>query len=192
MTQQWHSRRPSDDPLRLCARCHVMQPRTEFRAYRHNRDGLASYCRTCQLAATQKWRAEHYDEIMARRRELNPYIPREPSYPFICGVCGETGISKNGPRKFCSPLCYSKARDGQRPLRKHHRQKILNRDGWRCYLCGKDIDRTRAYPHPLSGTVDHVLPVSAKGSDHPDNLRAAHWRCNRRKGADLIGAWVAA
>ena len=31
-------------------------------------------------------------------------------------------------------------------------------------------------------TVDHIVPKSKGGSDHPDNLQLAHARCNKIKG----------
>jgi len=54
------------------------------------------------------------------------------------------------------------------------------------------IDPGLRWPHPLSPSVDHVIPVSAGGSDRDDNLRAAHWGCNKAKGDQLPGVevWV--
>ena len=73
------------------------------------------------------------------------------------------------------------------------RLKILDRDGWRCYICGQDIDRTFVWPHGLAGSVDHVKPLSAGGSNDPDNLRGTHWHCNIDKGSRLVSEiWTAA
>lgn len=57
-----------------------------------------------------------------------------------------------------------------------------------CAICGKPIDKTLKYPHPLSACVDHIIPI-AKGG-HPsdmNNLQLAHWACNRSKSDKLIG-----
>lgn len=51
-----------------------------------------------------------------------------------------------------------------------------------CGICGQPVDFTLKFPHPLSPTVDHILPI-AKGG-HPsdiDNLQLAHFYCNRQK-----------
>lgn len=40
-------------------------------------------------------------------------------------------------------------------------------------------------PHPLSGTVGHIVPTARGGTDDPDNLRVEHWYCNMRKGSYL-------
>lgn len=51
-----------------------------------------------------------------------------------------------------------------------------------CGICGKPIDPSYQFPHPLSRTIDHIIPI-AKGG-HPsdiDNLQLAHFACNRQK-----------
>ena len=56
-----------------------------------------------------------------------------------------------------------------------------------CGICGKPVDFTLNYPHPLSACIDHIIPI-AKGG-HPsdyDNLQLAHWTCNRQKSDKLI------
>ncbi len=56
-----------------------------------------------------------------------------------------------------------------------------------CALCGKPVDFSLKYPHPLSPTIDHIIPISKGG--HPsdiDNLQLAHRCCNRKKGDKLI------
>jgi 5-methylcytosine-specific restriction endonuclease McrA len=77
-------------------------------------------------------------------------------------------------------------------LHKHHRRRILDRDGWMCYLCHVSISPEFVYPHPLSATVDHVIPVSAGGTSADVNLRAAHWGCNEDKGSDMPQWWQVA
>lgn len=56
-----------------------------------------------------------------------------------------------------------------------------------CGICGKVVDFSLKYPHPLSACIDHIIPI-AKGG-HPsdiDNLQLAHWTCNRQKSDKLI------
>lgn len=36
--------------------------------------------------------------------------------------------------------------------------------------------------HPLGWEIDHIVPVSRGGSDHPSNLRALNWRMNAQRG----------
>ena len=51
-----------------------------------------------------------------------------------------------------------------------------------CGICGKPVDHSLKYPHPMSPTIDHIIPV-AKGG-HPSslsNLQISHMGCNRQK-----------
>lgn len=52
-----------------------------------------------------------------------------------------------------------------------------------CWLCGTAIDDTLQSPHPYSRSLDHVTPISMGGNIlDPNNARAAHRRCNQRRG----------
>lgn len=56
-----------------------------------------------------------------------------------------------------------------------------------CGICGRPVDFSLKYPHPLSACIDHIIPV-AKGG-HPsdiENLQLAHWTCNRTKSDKLL------
>jgi biotin operon repressor len=61
------------------------------------------------------------------------------------------------------------------------RMEILERDDFTCRYCGDAAPQME---------VDHVHPVSAGGTDDPQNLVAACRACNRSKGAKLISEWV--
>jgi 5-methylcytosine-specific restriction endonuclease McrA len=64
---------------------------------------------------------------------------------------------------------------------------LCERDGWRCGLCHRVIRQDLAYPHPGSASLDHILPVSLGGAHVYENVQAAHLRCNRDKGAKVLG-----
>ena len=75
---------------------------------------------------------------------------------------------------------------GHRGAFEKARAKILaTRDT--CGICGKPVDFSYKYPHPLSPTVDHIIPVSKGG--HPSdisNLQLAHRCCNRQKSDKIL------
>lgn len=56
---------------------------------------------------------------------------------------------------------------------------VLERDGWRCQLEWAPGRKCGA----IASHVDHVIPRSVGGTDHPGNLRAACAACNLRRGA---------
>lgn len=75
---------------------------------------------------------------------------------------------------------------GHRGAYEKARQKILKTETI-CGICGKPVDFSYTYPHPLSPTVDHIIPVSKGG--HPSdiqNLQLAHRCCNREKSDRLL------
>lgn len=56
-----------------------------------------------------------------------------------------------------------------------------------CGICGKPVDMSLKYPHPLSRCIDHIIPVARGG--HPsdiNNLQLAHWTCNRQKSDKIM------
>lgn len=138
------------------------------------------------------------------RRYCSPFcmpIGKRPGIArhAICATCGLSFTTTRSRQVTCSTECSERRRwsvrdQHRRGVSKRVRQRILARDGWRCYLCSGSIPQDRAWPHSLSGTVDHVQPVSAGGSNDPTNLRAAHWACNRDKGDAFPGieVWVPA
>lgn len=65
------------------------------------------------------------------------------------------------------------------------RLEIFERDGWVCQMCFEPVDKTLKFPHPMSATWDHIMPVSKGGAHSPENLRLAHWHENKAKGAKV-------
>jgi len=56
-----------------------------------------------------------------------------------------------------------------------------------CGICGKPVNFSFKFPHPLSPCIDHIIPVSKGG--HPSdisNLQLAHMTCNRYKSDKLV------
>lgn len=73
------------------------------------------------------------------------------------------------------------ARTGRR-WREHTVPRVLRRDKGICHLCDQ----------PGADTADHVIPAAHGGTDHLDNLKAAHHDpCNRLRGDRSI-AWARA
>lgn len=60
--------------------------------------------------------------------------------------------------------------------------EIFERDRWRCGICEKRINKRLRYPHPMSASLDHVVPVSQGGPHLRSNVRASHLRCNVSRG----------
>lgn len=68
----------------------------------------------------------------------------------------------------------------------HAKRRILATQNI-CGICGRPVDKTIPYPHPLSASVDHIIPINRGG--HPfsiDNLQLAHLSCNIAKRDNLM------
>jgi hypothetical protein len=63
--------------------------------------------------------------------------------------------------------------------------EIILRDGGRCVWCGRE-------PWREDLTVEHLLPRTRRGRGAPENLAVACRRCNRRRGATPVSAYVRA
>lgn len=55
---------------------------------------------------------------------------------------------------------------------------IFERDGWVCQLCKKKVSKTLKHPHPMSASLDHIVPINGGGPHTRVNCQLAHLRCN--------------
>lgn len=122
-------------------------------------------------------------------------VPRGPGRVkgYVCQPCTSRRDSNAGKDGFC-PVCGVKSPSGtgwqkrlycDRHIRRNSNirryptgaslSEIVERDGWQCHLCRKPITDL------ADATRDHLVPKSHGGSDDPDNLAAAHMRCNSRR-----------
>jgi hypothetical protein len=136
---------------------------------------------------------------MVSRRGRERGAAAHVATPHICAECGDTFIPAYGNhhRRFCSDQCMR--RNGRRVARALRRarekgvrhqpvdpRRIYDRDGWRCGICGKQVERALRYPDPQSASLDHVIPLACGGAHSPENVQCAHLSCNHDKGAGRI------
>lgn len=83
---------------------------------------------------------------------------------------------------FNGVICIRLDRKGaHRANYERNRKRILATENM-CGICGHPVDFSLKVPHPMSATIDHIIPVAKNG--HPSdisNLQLAHWTCNRQK-----------
>lgn len=63
--------------------------------------------------------------------------------------------------------------------------EIAERDGFSCQLCDGPVDMAMRHPDPKSPSVDHIVPIAARGPDTRGNVQLAHLGCNASKGASV-------
>jgi HNH endonuclease len=186
----------------VCLHC-----RGEFR----NRVKTARFCsRRCSGLANAGERAirrcvvcgAHFEGY---RRETcsRPCFAWHSRYPgtprsLACGQCGGTFVPTDTKQIYCSTNCRRSAVEARRrgrvigaPYERVVPLDIFKRDGWKCHLCGGQIDPALRNYHPMMASIDHIVPIK-----HPDyalhghtrqNLAAAHFVCNIRKRNRLVG-----
>jgi hypothetical protein len=69
--------------------------------------------------------------------------------------------------------------------RRHKKRLARSKQRRRCRYCGRCI------AHRKHAEIDHVVPKSRGGSDHPRNLVLCCFECNRSKGDFLPEEWAA-
>ena len=124
-----------------------------------------SICRECRRAA---W--------TTKQRAARP-----------CPVCATVFVPKSDSHRRCSARCAAIDDRVVRP-NSHRRFRNLRRlilsEEDACHLCGQRVDKELQWPHPMCPVIDHVVPLARGGSKlERTNLRLAHNRCNRKKGA---------
>jgi 5-methylcytosine-specific restriction endonuclease McrA len=179
--------RPSYDKQRACGRVcgSKLNGYTNYLREAPKASGVTwRTCRTCERPYTTRGRKRcHCD------------APRSRVFITDCRTCGQVFCSAITVTTCSSDCARRKRRRDRREAKyirrgrerqsaKHvDRLAILDRDSYRCQLCGRALKMTESVPHPLAPTLDHIVPLAKGGRHEPENVQAAHFRCNSLKGA---------
>lgn len=107
---------------------------------------------------------------------------------------GPPGVGTPPTMKVATPLVNTPRSNTPRPDQQGRHRGPFERNKKKIYatqdvcgICGKPVDKSLKYPHPLSPCIDHIIPI-AKGGHPSDisNLQLAHWTCNRQKADKLM------
>lgn len=58
---------------------------------------------------------------------------------------------------------------------------VYLRDGWICQHCKKRVNKRFRYPHLMSASLDHIIPLNKGGTHTYTNVQLAHLGCNLSK-----------
>ena len=164
---------------------------------RKTSDGLCNscYCRR-RYAENPRYKKVKQEYYQRKRDELAEQYAESvgPVPTYECAHCGaeHTPKTRHPQNRFCSRNCQDAhnkmlRRVGRSQAGGYTRQEIFDRDAWVCQLCNGNIPKTAKSPHPMSASVDHIIPLDAGGSDSPENVQATHLRCNIAKGVKPMG-----
>ena len=169
---------------------------------------LVGQCEFCgEPAISVLSKTCHSDECQ-RLRSLKHYIARHPQRTpgstYVCRECGKEWVSEYGDKRrfFCSFKCsqrwlrredkYKQMRAdakrrrrarkyGNGPVDQINALAVYERDGWRCGICGKKVNRKLKHPHPLSVSLDHIVALAKGGTHTIENVQCSHLICNSYK-----------
>lgn len=135
-------------------------------------------------------------EVKEQRRKLLPEA--------ACEMCGVSYRQASPTYKTCGAACRGEflrikrakfyrvygSTGNRKRARKYgvayetiHYEKVFDRDEWLCGICGESVSKHLEYPHPLSASLDHVVPISRGGPHLYSNVQCAHLKCNVSKRA---------
>jgi 5-methylcytosine-specific restriction endonuclease McrA len=117
-----------------------------------------------------------------------------------CLICGKAvGYMAGRPRIYCSMSCtkngdsYKASKRATKSRRRAIERgckearsidpiKVLERDGWKCQICGVSTpQRLRGSMNKRAPELDHVVPISKGGLHTWTNLQCACRECNGAK-----------
>lgn len=195
---------------RFCSAHCLWRSKSRVRYERRKAAGMCGMCGKERPELGLLTCADCRAKASTRQRE-RPVTPREAvRREIVCVVCCEIVTDARHGQKYCSPACRSKGRrvtvkaptpaerqasrvrEAERRSRRGNvydsqwmslRRRVLAEEST-CHICGDEIDPTLKWPHPRSGTADHVVPLSKHGGRlDRANVHAAHFWCNTSKGA---------
>lgn len=180
-----------------CNRCDKTKSIDSFGLDSSSRDGHKTICKQCKsvinkdyntknseriLANKRRYYLENAEEIIIKRREYRKknsdvLSQRQRKYylknrEYI--IERQSKITKIRRARlfsaFVEPVC---------------EKKLFIRDEGLCYVCSKKIDLDLSWPHPMSKSLEHIIPLSKGGKHSYENTALSHLVCNIRKGSSL-------
>lgn len=158
------------DMSKLCSKCKQTKTLSEFHKDKNRKDGRTAVCKDCKkdyyqqtrerrIKIAEDWRANNLERFRHYQREYHRKNP--PKYD----------PTKNR-KKHYRRRRYQMAADGS--FDDYEFKTLCKQYGDRCLACGK---KTKL-------TADHIIPLSAGGSDNISNIQPLCLPCNARKGKD--------
>src|SRR5260221_4894948 len=181
--------------IKRCIHCHELKMATSeyFAECSKAKDGLNAYCKKCMHQYYKEWRKNNVE----RAREISlDYYHRHKQ---ICDENNKKWAKRNPDKVKARQKRYHDTERYKAINRRHrHQRRILEKEAdcytdedinkqyirqkMRCYYCGKTIKKTYE--------IDHIIPVSRGGTNHPSNIVLACKSCNASKKDKLLHEWI--
>jgi 5-methylcytosine-specific restriction endonuclease McrA len=143
-----------------CRRCEQVKSVEQFYKLKKDRPWRASTCIPCNKVISTEYQRNHRE---ARNEAVKRWEQRNPFRSRLMDMEKTARFNRKKAGLHVEKVDY---------------QEILDRDGWRCYLCGEGVIECNL-------SFDHVIPMLRGGPHTADNIRVVHIRCNDSKGGKL-------
>ena len=153
-------------------------------------------CLTCNSIILSNRKKLYCDNAC---RHKHNYVSAVRTHNIKCQECGKHKEVSSRRKKYCSDECVKKFSNRQKEtkrrkaIRKNGKvdwdisiERLIKRDGIKCYLCGDDVIKHNNTNHELYPSIEHVMPVAKGGTHTWDNVRLAHRKCNWEKSDKII------
>lgn len=174
-----------------------------------NRQARVYECKVCQAliqlpAGTASGPRSLCDQCRTVGHSVAVVKIRRGTESYLCAGCGksfERAPTKGQRPRWCAACGkgkgWARANRDLRNMADHRRRvrlaagevekfeptEIYERDRWRCGICKRRVNPKFGPSHPLSASIDHIIPVVEGGHHVRANVRLAHLRCNVSRGA---------
>lgn len=153
---------------KLCTKCDITKPLSEFTRRKNSPDGLSYWCKLCQSKSHKNWRKAH-----PKRSRTRLGLPRR----------------RRKSKTTAVQRWHAKHPDSLKASRQKYRARKLGAVGvftaeefialcdlveGRCVACGEI--------KPLE--ADHVIPLTKEGRSDLSNIQPLCKKCNMTKGVD--------
>ena len=167
---------------------HCVQCGKNFKVHKYNAKGY-----WCSNTCFAWW---NFGVETSKSKELVK-VSREPNRITVvdggwfmagyCQVCKKDFASRYAD-KTCSDQCKTKYyKRSKIKFTPGLVRRVCERDNWTCWICNLPVPPNLTYdvhkPNDLYRSMDHVVPKSLGGTHDENNLRLAHFGCNRDRGA---------
>jgi 5-methylcytosine-specific restriction endonuclease McrA len=126
-----------------------------------------------------RWRATVASRPPARCGKCAAAVPRHQGR-VLCRACAAADERR---RKAATGNHRKRARKAGVHYETVNKQRVFERDGYRCYICGRKTSIRGGPFSPRYPTLDHLVPFACGGPHTYANTACACRECNTRKGA---------
>jgi 5-methylcytosine-specific restriction endonuclease McrA len=172
-----------DDGTKDCTACDRRLPLAHFHRDGNATGGYRSQCKECRGKKVQDWYFANHDVQVARHRAgyaANIAAIRERDaarYERDKEKRIQIAVDQAHRRR-------GRLRDAERSDRGINYDKLRERDGSCCYLCGSEMSfevLTKGEYNPRRATIEHLTPISHGGLHVWENVALTCWECNLRR-----------